>query len=207
MDVIQKIRDFLSNWSKSGEADWYVHRIIISACPFSSHFYLNISHHVSLLFHSRKYLTQLHSSPAYANAIDTLATAYHTLLSATLSLWPPKHPLTPAAFVAFVKSMLLTLPSSSQDAPSPVATALGELLVDTMWSIDSQLDDVIADSKAIIAAKLEREKEKEQVNGRAEESSAVLSRDAATKDKATLLEILKLLLVRQKRLSLFLTSS
>jgi THO complex subunit 2 len=96
--------------------------------------------------------------------------------------------------------MLLSLPSSSQDAPSPAATALGELLVDTMWSIDSQLDDVIADSKATIAAQTEKEKEKEkeqeQVNGRTDESGAVLSRDAATKDKVTLLEVVKLLLVR-----------
>jgi hypothetical protein len=38
-----------------------------------------------------------------------------------------------------------------------------------------QLDDVIADSKAIIAAQLEREKEQEQVNGQAEELSAMLS--------------------------------
>jgi THO complex subunit 2 len=94
--------------------------------------------------------------------------------------------------------MLLSLPSSSQDAPSPAATVLGELLIDTMWSIDSQLDDVIADSKATIAAQAEKEKEKEQeqVNGQTDESGAVLSRDAATKDKATLLEVVKLLLVR-----------
>jgi hypothetical protein len=59
------------------------------------------------------------------------------------------------------------------------------------------LDDVIADSKAITAAQSEREKEQEQVSGQAEESSAVLSKDAATKDKTTLLEVLKLLLVRQ----------
>ncbi|KAI0254213.1 transcription factor/nuclear export subunit protein 2-domain-containing protein [Lactifluus subvellereus] len=164
MHVVEKTRGFLSNWSKSGESD------------------------------CRKYLTQLHSSPADANAVDALATAYHSLLSATLSLWSPKHSLTPAAFAAFVKSMLLSLPSSSQDAPSPAATALGSLLLDTMWSIDSQLDDVVADSKAAIAAQSEREKEKEHVNGRAEESGAVLSRDAATKDKATLLEVVKLLL-------------
>lgn len=95
--------------------------------------------------------------------------------------------------------MLHSLPSSSQDAPSPAATALGELLIDTVWSIDSQLDDVIADSKTTIAAQSEREKEKEQVNvdGRSEESSVILSRDAATKDKGTLLEVVKLLLVRR----------
>jgi THO complex subunit 2 len=170
---------------------------IISATPFSCHLNTHCLVTSILYFHSRKYLTQLHSAPADANAVDALATVYHTLLYATLTLWSPEHPLTPTGFAAFVKSMLLSLPSSSQDAPSPAATALGELLVDTMWSIDSQLDDVIADSKAIVSAQSEREKEKEQVNGRAEESGAVLNRDAATKDKTTLLEVVKLLLVRQ----------
>ena len=87
--------------------------------------------------------------------------------------------------------MLLSLPSSSQVASSPAATALGELLIDTMWSFDSQLDDVIADSKATIAA---QEKEND---GQSDESDALLSRDAAMKDKGTLLEVVKHLLVRE----------
>jgi THO complex subunit 2 len=93
--------------------------------------------------------------------------------------------------------MLLGLPSSSQDAPSAAATVLGELLIDTMWSIDSQLEEVIADSKAAIAAQSEKEKQKEQANGRQGESGGIMSRDAATKDKATLLEAVKQLLVRE----------
>ena len=92
--------------------------------------------------------------------------------------------------------MLLGLPSS-HDAPSPAANALGELLVDALWSIDLQLDEVIADSKAAISAQSEKENEKEQVDSPVEKSGAVLSRDAAMKDKATLLEIVKQLLVRQ----------
>jgi THO complex subunit 2 len=147
---------------------------------------------------SRKYLIQLHSTPTDSNAADALVTAYHTLLSATLSLWLPKHSLAPSSFSAFVKSMWQALPSSSQDAPSPAATALGELLIDSMWSIDSQLDEAIADSKAAIAAQSEtEEKEKEQVNGQPDESNAVQSRDAATKDKGTLQELVRLLLVRR----------
>jgi hypothetical protein len=147
---------------------------------------------------SRKYLVQLHSTPTDSNAADALVTAYHTLLSATLSLWLPKHSLAPSSFSTFVKSMWQALPSSSQDAPSPAATALGELLIDSMWSIDSQLDEAIADSKAAIAAQSEtEEKEKEQVNGQPDESNAVQSRDAATKDKGTLQELVRLLLVRR----------
>jgi len=62
--------------------------------------------------------------------------------------------------------MLQALLSSSHDAPSPAVTALGELIIDAMWSIDLQLHEVIADSKVAIAAQSEREKE--QVNGRIE---------------------------------------
>ena len=65
-----------------------------------------------------------------------------------------------------------------------------------MWSIDSQLDDVIADSKATTVALPEKEKENEQANSQSEESGVLLSRDAAMKDKGTLLELVKLLLVR-----------
>jgi hypothetical protein len=94
--------------------------------------------------------------------------------------------------------MLQALPSSSHDVPSPAATALGELLIDTMWSIDLQLDEVIADSKVAIAAQSEREKEheEEQVNGRPDGPNAIQSRDAATRDKSTLQELVRLLLVR-----------
>jgi THO complex subunit 2 len=185
MHVVHKTRGFLSNWEKSGEAEWYGHPCSVCLFPSNSPFLL-----------SRKYLTQLHSTPTDTNAADALVTTYHTLLSATLSLWPSEHPLSPPAFTAFVKSMLLSLPSSSQVASSPAAAAFGELLIDTMWSIDSQLDDVIADSKATIAAQSEKEKENEQTNSQSEDSGALLSRDAATKDKGTLLELVKLLLVR-----------
>jgi THO complex subunit 2 len=141
---------------------------------------------------SRKYLVQLHSTPADSNAVGALVTTYHTLLSSTLTLWPLKYSLTPAAFAAFVKGMLLGLPSS-HDAPSPAANALGELLVDAVWSIDLQLDEAILDSKVAISAQSEKENEKEQVD----ESGAVPVKDTATKDKVTLVEVVKLLLVRQ----------
>lgn len=145
---------------------------------------------------SRKYLVQLHSTPADSDAVGALVTTYHTLLSSTLSLWPLKHSLTPAAFAAFVKGMLLGLPSS-HDAPSPAANALGELLVDAVWSIDLQLDEAILDSKVVISAQSEKENEKEQADSRVEEPGAVPVKDTATKDKLTLLEVVKLLLVRQ----------
>lgn len=183
MHVVHKTRGFLSHWDKSGEAEWYAH-------PSSIFLFLT-----SFLC-SRKYLTQLHSTPTDSNAADALVTTYHTLLSATLSLWPSEHTLSPPAFTAFVKTMLLSLPSSSQVASSPAATAFGELLIDTMWSIDSQLDDIIADSKAAISAQSEKENENEQANSQSEESGAFLSRDMAMKDKGTLLELVKHLLVR-----------
>lgn len=157
--------------------------------------------HISLLtfnlfITSRKYLAQLHSTPADSNAVAALVTTYHTLLSSTLTLWSLKHSLTPAVFAAFVKGMLLGLPSS-HDAPSPAANALGELLVDAVWSIDLQLDEAILDSKAVISAQSDKENEKEQADSRVEESGTVPVKDTATKDKVTLLEVVRLLLVRR----------
>lgn len=92
--------------------------------------------------------------------------------------------------------MLLGLPSS-HDAPSPAANALGELLVDAVWSIDLQLDEAILDSKAVISAQSDKENEKEQADSRVEESGTVPVKDTATKDKVTLLEVVRLLLVRR----------
>jgi len=118
---------------------------------------------------------------------------------------PFSHPFPPALRASSFSTCIYRVrveyvpqsPLFVQVASSPAAAAaFGELLVDTMWSIDSQLDDVIAHSKAAIAAQSEKENENEQAGGQSEESGALLIRDAATNDKGTLLELVKLFLVR-----------
>jgi THO complex subunit 2 len=103
--------------------------------------------------HSRNILISPHCNPSDPNCADVLTTAYHTLLCSTLSTWSPEHPLTADAFLAFVQSVLDGLPSSSSTSSSDSSnTALfGEIVVDMVWSIDAELDEILADAKVAIA--------------------------------------------------------
>jgi hypothetical protein len=203
MDIVEKTQHFLSNWTKSGEADWYVNPCSTSLLSllqtYSCHLHCFVNQLIFVSFSlSHKYLIQLHSTLTDSNAANALITAYHTLLSATLSLWLPKHSLALSLFSVFIKSMWQALPSLSQDVLSPAATTLGKLLINSMWLIDLQLDKAIADSKAAIAVQSEtEEKEKEQVNSQLDELNAIQSCNMVTKDKGTLQELMRLLLVCQ----------
>ncbi|TFY55341.1 hypothetical protein EVG20_g9356 [Dentipellis fragilis] len=153
MEVIEKLRGFLASWNKGGEDE------------------------------CRKFITPLQANPSDAHAADTLATAYHTLLNATLSTWTPSAQLSPATLVAFVQSTLHALPSSSHDAsPAPAsAAAIGEMLVDTIWAVDTQLDEVLADAKA--AEHAQGDTKAGEVAGEAKKN--------AEKDKETLVDVTK----------------
>jgi THO complex subunit 2 len=115
----------------------------------------------SLPYLSRNILISPHCNPRNPGCVDVLTTAYHTLLSSTLLTFFPKPTLTPAAFVDFVRSVLNNLPSSSQSPPQSTqhATVFGEHLVDMIWSLDAQLDEITADAKLSIS-NLSNEQEK-----------------------------------------------
>lgn len=85
--------------------------------------------------------------------MDVLTTAYHTLLCSTLRTWSPKDTLTADAFLAFVQSVLDGLPSSSSasSSNSSNATLFGEIVIDMVWSIDAELDEILADAKVAMA--------------------------------------------------------
>lgn len=100
-------------------------------------------------FRSRNILIAPHCNPSDPDCLDLLTTAYHTLICATLLTWSPPHPLTIATFVEFVQSVLINLPSSSQAAPkvpSP-AVVFGDYLVDMIWSVDTQLDELLYEAR------------------------------------------------------------
>ena len=80
--------------------------------------------------------------------------AYHTLLCAILSTWTPNNPLSPAAFVDFVTSILSTLPSTSSSLPSNAAI-FGDHLVDMIWSIDIELDEFLSEARLAATASAE----------------------------------------------------
>ncbi|KAI0047273.1 hypothetical protein FA95DRAFT_1664524 [Auriscalpium vulgare] len=162
MDVVDRTRQYLATWSDAGE----------DGC--------------------QKFLTELHSAPSDPKSSDALATVYHTLLSATLSIWAQGTPLPPSGLVAFIQTTLGSLPSSSQDAsPAPSsAHALGEILVDAIWSLDSQLDDIAAEAKVATASS----EETDVAGAGAKVASLLKTKAAAEKDKETLVELVKLLL-------------
>lgn len=83
--------------------------------------------------------------------MDVLTTAYHTLLCSTLNSWSPKDTLTADSFVAFVQSVLDGLPSSSSTSTaSSNAAIFGEIIVDMVWSIDVELEEIQSDAKAAL---------------------------------------------------------
>lgn len=92
--------------------------------------------------------------------------------------------------------MLESLPSPSSTR-SPHAVVFGDLLVDLLWAIDAELDDIHQDTKLALA-------NAEQGNAPAvaegTDATAVLARVAQAKenaesDKETLADIVKLLVV------------
>ncbi|KAI0650660.1 transcription factor/nuclear export subunit protein 2-domain-containing protein [Trametes meyenii] len=96
----------------------------------------------------RKLVFGPHSNPRDADANATLTTVYHALLSSTLLSWPAKKSLSVDAVIAFVQSVLDHLPSSSAPSEkSPNVVAFGEILVDIIWAIDSELEEIVGDTK------------------------------------------------------------
>lgn len=61
--------------------------------------------------------------------------------------------LTPDAFLTFVRSVLDGLPSSSSTSTTTHSNEalFGEIVVDMVWSIDAELEEIQADAKVAIA--------------------------------------------------------
>lgn len=140
-----------------------------------------------------------HCNPTNPDCVDVLTTAYHTLLSSTLSTFFSKPSLTPTMFVDFVRSVLNNLPSSSHVSPQSDqrSTVFGEHLVDMIWSLDAELDEIISDAKAAVSNMSgdqgDREKSKSAAEALAKSQKAKTS---AESDKETVQSIVKSLLVR-----------
>nr|VWP00540.1 Palmitoyltransferase AKR1 (EC (Ankyrin repeat-containing protein AKR1) [Ganoderma boninense] len=94
-----------------------------------------------------------HSNPHDPDSNAALTTAYHALLSSTLLSWSPKKSLSVDDIVAFVRLVVDHLPSSSAGAEkNPNVAAFGEILVDILWAIDSELEDILGDAKGAATA-------------------------------------------------------
>ncbi|KAG6833844.1 hypothetical protein H0H87_011778 [Tephrocybe sp. NHM501043] len=163
MDVVSNIREHLASWTKGGE----------SQC--------------------RNSLFAPHCNPSDVNCLDTLTTAYHTLLCSVLETWSPKHTITPVAFVEFLQSVLNTLPSSSSGPSTSVTSfsTFGETLVDMIWSVDAELDEVLSDAKFALATY-----SKQDMNSAVSSALAKAKKteQSAEKDKGTVQAIVRKLL-------------
>lgn len=140
MDVVIKVREYLRTWTKGGDIEWLVFAHV-SRCIGYNH------------PHSRKLLIEPHCDPTDPRCLDVLMTVYHTLLCATLSTWNLPHSLTPVAFVEFLNSVLSSLPSTSNPSQVHSNTAIfGDYLVDVIWSVDTELDELLGEARLAVTA-------------------------------------------------------
>ena len=113
------------------------------------------------------------------------------MLSSTLLSWNTKKSLSADALIAFVRSVLDHLPSSSAGTDkNPNVAAFGETLVDIVWSIDAELEDILGDAKGAASAA------EQGALTAAIVAQAVKAKENAETDKATLVVIVRRLLVR-----------
>lgn len=104
-----------------------------------------------------------------------------------------------------MQTVLDGLPSSSSaPSKSPNVAVFGELLVDLIWAVDSELDEILADAKLVLNAAEQDVRMsaagKDEKDGRSMEQSdnilkATHARQNAEKDKESLAVILRKLLV------------
>jgi THO complex subunit 2 len=149
---------------------------------------------------SRNILSVSHCNPSDPSCIGVLTTAYHTVLSAVLLSWSPKYHLTPVAFVLFVQSVLRGLPSTSASTSLSASTNVsqfGDILTDIIWSIDAELDEILADAKATLSPITDQSRENDaNENDRAALVTKLTKvKQNAEVDKETLVDLVKRLLV------------
>ena len=163
-----------------------------------------LKHRPHVLF-SRSIVVPPHCHPEDTESLDVLSTVYETLLQSTLLSWDSKHPLPVSNFVTFISDVLSNLPSSSSSPETqinPYITVFGEIIVDLIWSLDSELDEILVDAKQVIGAadgssgtatKAEADDKSESV------LKAAKAKEMAETDKGRLANLIKMLLVRVLR--------
>ena len=134
-----------------------------------------------------------------ASSMDTLATAYQALVHSALQRFSTSFAIQLDAdtLVTFVKSVSDALPSTStagSERPHELMR-FGELLVDLIWAIDSELDEVITDVKGFIANDKKAQEEGVQRSGEKVQAAESGQKIAET-DKGTLALVIRKLVVR-----------
>jgi THO complex subunit 2 len=151
---------------------------------------------------SRAALAAQHATIHDDASATALSTAYHALLTAALASWAPPHALAPPAFVACVRAVLQSLPSSSAApglaAGAPDVQAFSDIFVDLAWTVDLELDELILEAKTALPT-TEQTGAVAPAASQSQDATAAKAEQAklnAEKDKETLASIMRSLLVR-----------
>ncbi|THV05422.1 hypothetical protein K435DRAFT_647314 [Dendrothele bispora CBS 962.96] len=118
MDVVTSVKGFISTWRSGGEAN------------------------------CRDILLVPHSNPSDPQCRDVLTTTYNTLLFSTLTAWNSKPTLSSDVLVAFLRNVLDNLPSTSSSTKSTNVSTFGDLFIDMIWSISTELDEMTQDGQS-----------------------------------------------------------
>ena len=134
-----------------------------------------------------------HCHIADPDCADVLLTAYQTLLHATLITWTIREVFPLDNFVAFVQRVLENLPSSSTNISqkSQNVALFCEMLVDIIWAVDVELDEIITGSRSVLSAPPRENEDHAETLAKAEKA-----KQKAESDKETLAAMTRKLLVR-----------
>jgi THO complex subunit 2 len=139
---------------------------------------------------SRNILLPCHLTISDPKSADVATTAYHALLYSSLGAGAAGNAFKPDDFVALVRSVRDALPSSSNASAAGPDQALCDIIVDVLWSMDAELDELILDVKNAVAGDSVAQGAPEGQMG----GSQTL--EGLEKDKQSLGLVLKSLLVR-----------
>jgi len=98
------------------------------------------------MYRSRAMLLPPHSNPSDPASVDLLTTAYQTLLFSLTKTWSAQNGLTVDTLTNFVITIRDSIPSSS--SMNGPASRMGDVIVDVIWALDTELDDIVTDAKA-----------------------------------------------------------
>ena len=100
--------------------------------------------------------------------------------------------------MSFIRNALEKLPSSSSDRTqkSQNVVSFGELLVDLIWSVDGELDEILTDAKAVSGQSNADNTDKSSSEHTESLTRAQKAKEVADGDKETLTGFLRMLLIR-----------
>ena len=146
---------------------------------------------------SRSLVAPAHAQPNDPDSTSLLSTAYQALVHSTLLTWSSKSRMAPAVLVAFIQTVLNAMPSSSTPTGKSTNTKLfGEILLDLIWTVDAQLDEILSDVRLLLPVPGKEAERQGENPATFPPPKLTETRQNAEKDKIVLAELVQRLLVR-----------